>query len=156
MTYGIFLGRCQPFHLGHAHAVNEIYRDGLRPIVLIGSAFTYDDRNPYSYLQRAIMVRTVFPQVTVGSVDDCPEDDEVWWQRVLDQVYWAEDRVWYTHTKWHDRDMGSFFESKGERVKRYVPLLDVNATDIRRDLHGNRQFLDGRVYQLLCRLETQR
>ena len=157
MTYGIFLGRCQPFHLGHAHAIHEIYRDGLTPLIVIGSSDTYDDRNPYSFAQRVHMVHLCFPGVGIEGVVDCPENDDIWWRRVTHALTYHEDRVFYTHTKWADRDMGTFYAAKCERVKRYVPYdLNIHATNIRANLHGNKWMLDGRVYRYLCRLEDQR
>ena len=154
MSYGIFLGRCQPFHLGHEHAIHEIIRDGLEPVVLLGTSRDRDERNPYRATQRGAMVLTVFPNIAVRAVLDVPGDDDAWWEGLLSKITWAQPRVFYTYTKWQDRDMGSFFESKGEQVKRYVPLLEVNATDIRRDLEGNKRFLDGRVYRYLCGLQS--
>lgn len=147
--YGIFLGRCQPFHLGHEHAIHEIYRDGLTPIVLLGTAARADERNVYSYFERSLMVRTVFPDMLTMQIDDVPTSDDEWWRGVLKALRNHSPRVFYTHTKWEDRDMGTFFASKGEKVKRYVPQLEINATDIRKSVEANKAFLDGRVYRLL-------
>lgn len=53
----LFIGRFQPFHLGHLHVVKEIVLRGYRPVIVIGSAYQSHTReNPFTSGERFEMV----------------------------------------------------------------------------------------------------
>jgi nicotinamide-nucleotide adenylyltransferase len=63
----LYLGRFQPFHLGHLDAVNQIISDGITKIIIgIGSSQEELTRsNPFSYYERKEMVRRALQELKV-------------------------------------------------------------------------------------------
>ena len=60
--FGVFIGRFQPLHIGHEHVIRQALGRVKRLIVLIGSAqCARDPRNPFTFDERAAMVRHAFP-----------------------------------------------------------------------------------------------
>ena len=93
---GVYVGRFQPFHIGHLHIVREALKS-LGPagklILIIGSMGATDPKNPYSYeLRKEFIERCLTPDekarvVITGLRDSTPEDraaDPNWWYT---QVY---------------------------------------------------------------------
>lgn len=168
MKYGVLLGRFQPFHIGHEAIVHEIIADGLRPIVLIGSADVLDTRNPYTANDRDSMIKRVF------NVDTAWIDDKDTYDAWLEEVEaWLSSLsvdksncVWYINNKEQDKHDFVFKEKEysntfwthilldeGYNVKQATYSnklgLNINATDIRNNLEGNKHFLDSRVYNYI-------
>lgn len=58
MTTALFIGRFQPFHLGHLSVVRAALTRHQRVIIAIGSAqYANTTDNPYSYEDRVAMIR---------------------------------------------------------------------------------------------------
>jgi len=148
--YGIFLGRCQPFHLGHQAAISWIYADGLEPIILLGSSGLINPDNPLTDSQRIGLIRLVYPDVLIIPVED-EEEDKVWINKVKEKLHsidvTPENSIFYTHTKWEDKDQGMLFKSVGFETQKYVMREEIHAKDIRRNLELHKRLMDGRVYQ---------
>lgn len=54
----LFVGRFQPFHVGHLHLVKGILEDVDRVLIAVGSAqFSFTRRNPFSASERHEMIR---------------------------------------------------------------------------------------------------
>lgn len=80
-----FIGRFQPFHLGHQHVVASALARARHVVVLIGSPnLARSIRNPFSYEERAEMVRAVFPdevaarRLIIRPIDDYAYNDTAW------------------------------------------------------------------------------
>lgn len=169
MKYGIFIGRFQPFHIGHEAAIHEIIADGLKPVICIGSTNKQDSRNPFTYSQRRDMIRRVFDLKTIGVPDDVHDDR---WFKIITSKFLVLDKaeiVWYYNIK--DCDKQDFvFKGKEYCNEHYIKMfqdsgyetkaiqnklgLKVCATDIRKDLESNRHYLDARVYQYIKELSS--
>lgn len=84
----IFIGRFQPFHLGHLKVVREGLRQGGQLIVLIGSAHAARNiRNPWSYAERETMLRGALSEeenrrLRVAPLMDVTYNDEAWVRNV--------------------------------------------------------------------------
>lgn len=87
MTYDYlaFIGRFQPFHLGHRHVISTALGKARHVVVLVGSPnVARSVRNPFSFEERAAMIRAVFPEETasgrlsVTTVDDFAYNDSAW------------------------------------------------------------------------------
>ncbi|MGD9669706.1 MAG: bifunctional nicotinamide-nucleotide adenylyltransferase/Nudix hydroxylase [Hyphomicrobiaceae bacterium] len=87
MTYDYlaFIGRFQPFHLGHRHVISAALGKARHVIVLIGSPnVARSVKNPFTYDERAAMLRAVFPseiaagRLVVRPVDDYAYNDTAW------------------------------------------------------------------------------
>ena len=58
---GVFIGRFQPFHLGHRAVVAEALKEVGRVLLLVGSSYEPRSiRNPWSFDEREAMVRACF------------------------------------------------------------------------------------------------
>ncbi len=68
----VFLGRFSPFQRGHASIVEEMIRvNGMENcLIMIGSSNTLNERTPYTYEQRAEMVKAVFPEIKTIPLPD--------------------------------------------------------------------------------------
>jgi bifunctional NMN adenylyltransferase/nudix hydrolase len=163
--YGMFLGRFQPFHVGHEAVVHEIIADGREPVLVIGSSNVINEKNPYTPQQRKDMIHCVFPEISVMTVPDCP-DDEKWVQELkfIENYLDSNDITWYTTYKISDRSLYTykntiytyyqhFLTAEGLSVTEatYPSKLGIkiSATDIRKDIDEHRHYLDSRVYKYL-------
>lgn len=63
---GLFLGRFQPLHNGHVHALKEILGKEEKLFVVIGSAqASYTPSNPFSAGERILMLQSVLEEMDV-------------------------------------------------------------------------------------------
>jgi nicotinamide-nucleotide adenylyltransferase len=55
---GLFVGRFQPFHLGHLEAIKNVLKEVDQLIIVIGSAqYSHNKDNPFTAGERLVMVR---------------------------------------------------------------------------------------------------
>ncbi|MCD6484216.1 MAG: nicotinamide-nucleotide adenylyltransferase [Candidatus Odinarchaeota archaeon] len=55
---GLFIGRFQPFHLGHYHVIKQALNDVEELIIAVGSAqLSYTLTNPFTAGERLVMIR---------------------------------------------------------------------------------------------------
>ena len=60
MKKALILGRFQPLHLGHLNVIHEVMKEGLLPIIGIGSSQEGNTaNNPFTSKERMEMVRTI-------------------------------------------------------------------------------------------------
>jgi len=83
--YLAFIGRFQPFHLGHKHVVDEALKQAARVLVLIGSADTARSmRNPFTFDERRDMIAAVYHKevadgrLIIHPLDDIIYNDDAW------------------------------------------------------------------------------
>ena len=63
---GLFLGRFQPLHKGHVHALKEIFEKEKKLFVAIGSAqASYTPSNPFSASERFEMIESVLEKQNI-------------------------------------------------------------------------------------------
>jgi len=63
---GIYVGRFQPFHVGHLHAITEILKEVDELIIVIGSAqYSHNIANPFTAGERLFMVRKALEEAGV-------------------------------------------------------------------------------------------
>lgn len=82
-TPWIFLGRFQPFHIGHMSIVDEILRNYDRLILIIGSAEkSGTEENPWTLEEREEIIRATIPLELQERMDIVwladTADDDVW------------------------------------------------------------------------------
>jgi len=57
MSWALYVGRFQPFHRGHLHAVREILKQEERVIIAIGSSLSsHEPNNPFTLGERVEMI----------------------------------------------------------------------------------------------------
>ncbi|MGD8545185.1 MAG: nicotinamide-nucleotide adenylyltransferase [Candidatus Bathyarchaeota archaeon] len=55
---GLFVGRFQPFHLGHLEAIKDMLREVEELVIVIGSSqYSHNNDNPFTAGERLVMVR---------------------------------------------------------------------------------------------------
>jgi nicotinamide-nucleotide adenylyltransferase len=63
---GIYVGRFQPFHLGHLHAISDILKEVDEVIIVIGSAqYSHNVTNPFTAGERLIMIRRALQEAGI-------------------------------------------------------------------------------------------
>ena len=78
MTTALFVGRFQPFHKGHEHALRLLFKRFDKVVIAIGSVNRIDRNNPFSFEQRKKMVNAVLKKYRkryrIIEVPDFPSD----------------------------------------------------------------------------------
>jgi len=55
---GLYVGRFQPFHLGHLEAIQDILKEVEELVIVIGSAqYSHNIHNPFTAGERLVMIR---------------------------------------------------------------------------------------------------
>lgn len=58
VSRGLYVGRFQPFHLGHLDAINYVLKKIDELVIVIGSAqYSHNSKNPFTAGERLVMVR---------------------------------------------------------------------------------------------------
>ncbi len=99
-SFGVFIGRFQPLHIGHEHVIRQALDQVDRLIVLVGSAnVARDPRNPFTFDERAHMLRSAFAyeqsqeRLVIEPLNDHLYSDTAWTaevQRRVHQIVLAE------------------------------------------------------------------
>lgn len=91
--FGVFIGRFQPLHAGHEQVIRQALARVGRLVVLVGSAnVARDARNPFTYAERAAMLRSAFrheiaeERLIVQPLDDHLYSDTAWVAEVQRRV----------------------------------------------------------------------
>ena len=92
----VFIGRFQPFHIGHKAVIDQALTSSDHLIVLVGSANRAPSlRDPWSYEERAAMFKKCYPfEISTGKIilkplNDTLYNDEAWTsnvQRLVDET----------------------------------------------------------------------
>ena len=65
-TRGLYVGRFQPFHLGHLEAIKKILEEVEELVVVIGSAqYSHNKVNPFTAGERLVMIRNALEDAKV-------------------------------------------------------------------------------------------
>lgn len=87
----LFVGRFQPFHLGHLHMVRGLSPDFDEVILIVGSSqASHTAKNPFSYDERRRMIQGALEAEKLDNVRLVPVPDvgihSVWLSQLLAQV----------------------------------------------------------------------
>ncbi|MGD0978217.1 MAG: nicotinamide-nucleotide adenylyltransferase [Candidatus Bathyarchaeia archaeon] len=65
---GLYVGRFQPFHMGHLNAVKEVLEDADELVIVVGSAqYSHTMANPFTAGERLVMVRLALEEAGLDS-----------------------------------------------------------------------------------------
>lgn len=82
----VFIGRFQPFHVGHRRVIEEALRQADHVVVLVGSAFAAaSHRNPWDFEARQRMIAGSFAAGEAGRLVVLPLED-----RLYNNTAWVE------------------------------------------------------------------
>ena len=135
----VYIGRFQPFHLGHASVVEEALKHCTELVIVVGSSYASRSiKNPFTFEERREMILGSLPnrsRVAVVPVRDYRYNNQKWIAAVQSAV--GACTQWYDKRKigiiGHSKDNSSFYLNM-------FPLWDkvealnyqgINATDIR-------------------------
>ncbi len=140
--YAVYIGRFQPFHLGHAHVIKEALDYAKHLMIFIGSSNeSHTAKNPFTVQERSQVIlewaaaEGVLYNITLHTLADAPTDAE-WKNSVISGVR--------TYTKdstdvsiiGHDKDASSWYLKAFPQYK--VKLVhnyeNLNATCLRKSL----------------------
>jgi nicotinamide-nucleotide adenylyltransferase len=63
---GLYVGRFQPFHLGHLEAIKEVLEEAEELVVVIGSAqYSHNIYNPFTAGERLVMIRRALQEAEI-------------------------------------------------------------------------------------------
>jgi len=162
---GVFIGRFQPFHLGHQSVVYEIIADGLKPVIVIGSANApKSSRNPYSVAERRQMIEESFGHefITILELNDYQEDAD-WIHKLKENLPENTGVTVYFHRKPSDLIYGvhpldflrSYFEVKIATYPTHLGI-HISSTDIRSDIEKHKHYVHPHIYLGLKKLHLQK
>ena len=129
----LFVGRCQPFHLGHLAMVEALVREYDEVVVILGSSQASDTpKNPFSLEERTRMLRESLQAEGLEAVQIVPLRD------VGDHAAWLEELIAlapaFEAIVSHDDVTRHIFERAGYEVLDR-PLLEresLSGTEVRR------------------------
>ena len=135
MTTGLYVGRFQPFHLGHLEAVKHILERVDELTIVVGSAqHSHTIDNPFTAGERITMIRLALKEAGIRAdqftVIPLPDDEfhKVWVAHLLSQTPSFD--VVYTNEPLTFR----LLKEAGLKVER-IPMFDrgkYTATEVRR------------------------
>ena len=66
VTRGLYVGRFQPFHLGHLEAIQRVLKEADEAVIVIGSAqYSHNTNNPFTAGERLVMIRRALKEANV-------------------------------------------------------------------------------------------
>lgn len=144
------VGRFQPLHNAHLHLIKEAIdiADGGYTVVFIGNNNCIDERNPFTYEQRASMVMKSLSEYTglycVKPLPDVPGDDMKWLSNIIDTLNSVVSNLKLYNSKYKvvvcDKDESTkqsndlFDKIPNCSIIRLDDVFRLNATDIRKKL----------------------
>ena len=139
MKYGIFIGRFQPIHRGHIHALSIAASQVDTLIILIGSANQCRSiKNPWTFEERASMLRMKLRAAGISNFEILPINDyrynnEQWISEVrftVNSVCGYNVPILFGHNKDGNNYLSWFPEWKFHNIE---AVYDLNATQIREE-----------------------
>lgn len=142
-TWAIYVGRFQPFHLGHEACVKQALEVADRVLILVGSSNTsITPKNPFTFEEREFMIRSIYPdrdKVHIRPLNDYLYNDDYWVsqvQAITSQYFTDSESVCL---------IGDYSDSSSYYLKyfpqwEFIPSksrLNLRATDVRKELFEN-------------------
>jgi len=140
---GLYVGRFQPFHLGHLSAVKSVLKDVEELVIVIGSAqYSHTTSNPFTAGERLMMIRMALDEASL----DCsriwivPVPDvhlHMLWVAAL-EGYTPKFEIVYSNEPLTQR----LFTEAGYKVKqiRFFERKIYSSTDIRAKMIKNEEW----------------
>lgn len=140
----LYIGRFQPFHLGHLDAIRQILTRESSLIIAIGSAQYHDtETNPYSYELRKKIIEASLAKAGISPekfvILPLPDiHDDAAWCNYIDKTLPSYGNV-YTGSV----IIKKLFTSHGKHPVSMLNLrLKISSTEIRRRMNAHEQWHD--------------
>ncbi|MBW2977353.1 nicotinamide-nucleotide adenylyltransferase [Candidatus Woesearchaeota archaeon] len=139
MKVGLYIGRFQPFHLGHLSVIKDALKQVDRIMIGLGSSQEgRTKKNPFTAKERSKMIKAALKEAKISPrkyklvlLKDILECDEVWVKYVLKKI--GRFQILWTGNPWMKR---CFKDVKSVKLKNVKKEVDVSSTKIRRLLKG--------------------
>ena len=125
MKRALYIGRFQPFHLGHAYALSQI----TEPEIIIGigsSQYSRTDTNPYTFEERKLMIERAWNKKDVSILPIPDIHNESQWVEHVVHITGPLDVI-YTGNAW----VKELFEKAGYTVQELMIQHPYSGTKIR-------------------------
>ena len=135
MPKALFIGRFQPFHLGHMDAIQHISENEI--IIGIGSSqYSDTDENPWTFEERKKMIEEALHDENIHyKIIAIPDiHDEKNWVDHVKTIVGSFDVV-YTGNDW----VGNLFEEKNYLVKKIKIKIEISGTKLRKKIKTNNE-----------------
>lgn len=131
MTRAIFIGRFQPFHLGHLFVVKKLAEKFDSIIIAIGSSQEKGTlENPFSYNERKEMIANVLKKHKIKNYGIYPlpdfYDDKKWTGYIKKNLPKAD--FFYSGNRWTLRCL----KKHGYKARKIKLIGGINSTNIRK------------------------
>lgn len=87
---GIVIGRfqCPYLHEGHRHLIDTAFAENDIVFIMVGHKVNdeLDEKNPYTFFQRYVMIQKEYPEALIGTLEDVPGNDRIWSMN-LDELF---------------------------------------------------------------------
>ena len=142
-----YIGRFQPFHLGHLMVIKEALAQSKRLVILIGSANQpRTPKNPWYYDERVAMISGALTpeeleRVSFEPLRDRPYNEEQWIEGVQRAVHRNRKGAKKVSLIGYTKDESSYYLKKFPQFAPHVEtegLETINATDLRSAFFKNK------------------
>jgi len=139
MKRGLFIGRFQPFHLGHLKDIKEALKEVDKLIIGVGSSQeNHTKENPFSVKERIEMIEYVLSAEDIVSFKIFPipdfKNDGKWVEHIETLV--PKFDVVFTGNRWTEK----CFRKKGYKIKKIKLIKGINSTTIRNRILKNKNW----------------
>lgn len=147
----VFIGRFQPFHLGHKHIIDEALAIADKVLIMIGSVFEPRSlRSPWFFDEREAMIRSCYnaednKRIICEPLMDVRYNDTLWIAQVQRTVYDFENRPDAKITLIGQKKKGDgYYTSRMPQWDNQpvAPLDGITGTDIRDHLFSGRDVVE--------------
>lgn len=135
-----YIGRFQPYHLGHEMVIKEALKLSERLVILIGSSNQpRTPKNPWSFAERKVMIEESLTQeersrVSYEPLRDRPYNEEQWIESVQSLIHKHRKGVQKVSLIGYSKDETSYYLRKFPQFAPHIeaPVKEtINATDLR-------------------------
>jgi nicotinamide-nucleotide adenylyltransferase len=130
----LYIGRFQPFHLGHLDAIKQISKDCSKVIIVIGSSqYSRTKDNPFSFDERKEMIKKVLSKeinYEILSLEDI-HNNEKWVEHVKKNI------PFFNKVYSNNSLVKELFEEKGFKVESLKFNIYISAYKIRNLIREN-------------------
>ncbi len=130
MKRALFIGRFQPFHIGHLHVANKLSKEFDEVIIGIGSSQEKNTKeNPFSYNERKAMISNTLKNSKIKNfkIFHVPDlyDDKKWVDYILKKI--PKFYIAYSGNQWTIK----CFKKHKIKIKKIKLISGLSSTKIR-------------------------
>ena len=139
MKRGLFIGRFQPFHLGHLKDIKDALKQVDELIIGVGSSQEkHTKENPFSVEERIEMIDYVLDAEDIGNYTIYPvpdfHDDKKWTKHIETLV--PKFDIVFTGNEWTER----CFKNRGYKIKKIKLIKGISSAIIRNRIFKNKDW----------------